>query len=67
MLVGEECDVEVFVVGPFPQHLLVMIAATFHQLPSILRVYLSWNSSEEMMRCHEVMASPVEISLMTVH
>lgn len=66
MLVGEECDVEVFVVVPCPQHLLMMIVATFHQLPGTLRVHLQWNNSEEMMRCHEVMVSPVEISLMKV-
>lgn len=66
MLVGEECDEVEFVTVPFQQHWQAMIVATFHQLLGILKTHSLWDNNEEMMRCHEVKANPVVISLKEV-
>lgn len=61
MLVGEGCGEEEFVTVPFQQHWQVMIVATFHPLPGILKMHSLGNNNEEMMRCHEVKVNPVAI------
>jgi len=66
VLVGEECDEVEFVTVPFQQHWQAMIVATFHQLLGILKMHSLWDNNEEMMRCHEVKANPVVISLKEV-